>query len=334
MPSSFYPILTPGDADAHRRLPASSCKPVKNKVPDPVYKIALPHARLPRRREAVHAGRPERQGEARLLPRHHRPLPGVPHADGARRELDFDNALGKGGREFPGPWGMSMSRNITSSKTAGIGAWTDAEIKTAITQGKRKDGTPLKPPMGYEYYAKMTDADLDAVDRLSADVPPKEYGPGVSRPSSGPRWPASRRRRPRFGTIAARCPHLMPTACEPYISGLPTLERAMPRCRHDASAALAARLRRADAAVRARRPGAGARGAAVARGAAHVVRADRQAGDARGRDGLGRQDRGEPQSADGRSVLPALLRAAVRRPARQVSARSAPASSSMPAAWW
>ena len=58
---------------------------------------------------------------------------------------------------------MSTSRNITSHKTAGIGDWTDAEIKTAITQGKRKDGTPLKGPMGYRYYAKMTDTDLDAV---------------------------------------------------------------------------------------------------------------------------------------------------------------------------
>ena len=76
---------------------------------------------------------------------------------------DFANSLGKGGREFPGPWGVSKSRNITSHKTAGIGDWTDAEIKTAITQGKRKDGTPLKGPMGFQYYAKMTDADLDAV---------------------------------------------------------------------------------------------------------------------------------------------------------------------------
>ena len=70
--------------------------------------------------------------------------------------------------------GASKSRNITSSKTAGIGDWTDAEIKTAITQGKRKDGTPLKPPMGYGYYAKMTDGDLDAVIAYLRTLPPKE----------------------------------------------------------------------------------------------------------------------------------------------------------------
>ena len=81
---------------------------------------------------------------------------------------------GPRGRDFPGPWGVSKSRNITSHKTAGLGDWTDAEIKTAITQGKRKDGTPLKGPMGFEYYAKMTDADLDAVIAYVRTLPAKE----------------------------------------------------------------------------------------------------------------------------------------------------------------
>ena len=76
---------------------------------------------------------------------------------------DFQNSLGKGGRDFPGPWGTSTSRNITSSKTKGIGDWSDADIKRAITQGVRKDGSRLEPPMGYPYYAKMTDGDLDAM---------------------------------------------------------------------------------------------------------------------------------------------------------------------------
>jgi len=93
---------------------------------------------------------------------------------GAGGEPDFANALGKGGREFPGPWGVSKSRNITSSRTAGIGDWTDAEIKQAIAHGKRKDGTPLKGPMGFEYYVTMTDADLDAVIAYLCTVPAKD----------------------------------------------------------------------------------------------------------------------------------------------------------------
>ena len=87
---------------------------------------------------------------------------------------DFKNSLGKGGEEFKGPWGVAVARNITSHKEKGIGAWTDAEIKAAITQGKRRDGTPLKPPMGYPLYATMTDADLSAIVAYLRTVPPKE----------------------------------------------------------------------------------------------------------------------------------------------------------------
>src|SRR3954447_7181698 len=46
MPTAFYPILTPADLDgivAYLRTLA----PVKNKVADPVYKIALPHHVFP-----------------------------------------------------------------------------------------------------------------------------------------------------------------------------------------------------------------------------------------------------------------------------------------------
>ena len=55
------------------------------------------------------------------------------HTPMGPRGREFATQLGTGGFEFPGPWGVSVSRNITSSKTKGIGAWTDAEIKRAIT---------------------------------------------------------------------------------------------------------------------------------------------------------------------------------------------------------
>jgi len=96
------------------------------------------------------------------------------HTPRIRGWQDFVYDLGKGGREFPGPWGKSISRNITPSKTKGIGSWTDAEIKRAITQGVRKDGSKLKPPMAYAYYAKITDDDLDAIVAWLRSLPPKE----------------------------------------------------------------------------------------------------------------------------------------------------------------
>jgi mono/diheme cytochrome c family protein len=95
------------------------------------------------------------------------------HTPVVNDRLDFAS-LGKGGREFEGPWGKSLSRNITSHKTAGIGGWSDAEIRTAIIKGVRKDGTKLKGPMAFESYATMTDADLSAVIAYLRTVPPKE----------------------------------------------------------------------------------------------------------------------------------------------------------------
>jgi mono/diheme cytochrome c family protein len=162
MPTAFYPILTPEDLNAIvaylRSLP-----PIKNKVPDPVYKIALPHHVFPGAEKAYsQADLNDKLKKGQYLATiGHCMECHTPFKPGA--DADFAGSLGKGGREFPGPWGISKSRNITSSKTAGLGNWTDAEIKTAITQGKSRDGTPLKGPMGYQYYAKMTDADLDAV---------------------------------------------------------------------------------------------------------------------------------------------------------------------------
>jgi mono/diheme cytochrome c family protein len=174
MPTAFYPILTPGDLNAIvaylRSLP-----PVKNKVPDPVYKIALPHHVFPGAEKAyTQADLNDKLKRGFYLATiGHCMECHTPFASGGGPQ-DFKGSLGKGGRDFPGPWGVSKSRNITSHKTAGIGDWTDAEIKTAITQGKRKDGTPLKGPMGFQYYAKMTDADLDAVIAYVRTLPAKE----------------------------------------------------------------------------------------------------------------------------------------------------------------
>lgn len=173
MPTSFYPILTESDGNAIVAY-LRSLKPLKNKVPGPIYKIALPHHVYPGAEKAytqADLNDKLKKGFYLVTIGHclecHTPF-------GAGGEPDFKGSLGKGGREFPGPWGVSKSRNITSHKTAGIGGWTDAEIKTAITQGKHNDGTPLKPPMGYEYYAKMTDADLDAVIAYVRTLPAKE----------------------------------------------------------------------------------------------------------------------------------------------------------------
>jgi mono/diheme cytochrome c family protein len=93
------------------------------------------------------------------------------HTPMGPRGREFATKLGTGGFEFPGPWGVSVSRNITSSKDKGIGGWTDDEIKRVITEGVSRDGSKLKPPMGYRYYATLAPDDLDAIVTYLRTVP-------------------------------------------------------------------------------------------------------------------------------------------------------------------
>jgi mono/diheme cytochrome c family protein len=172
MPTGFYGILLPGDLDAIVAY-LHTVKPVKNKVPDPIYKLSIPRQIFPGAEKPIDPAALNdkvKRGFYLATIGHcmecHTPMVNGP--------VDFQNSLGKGGREFPGPWGVSVSRNITSSKSKGIGEWTDADIKRAITQGMDKDGNKLKPPMGYQYYAHMTDADLDAIIAWVRTLPPKE----------------------------------------------------------------------------------------------------------------------------------------------------------------
>ena len=64
--------------------------------------------------------------------------------------------------------------NITSHPTAGLGQWSDDEIKRAITQGVARDGRKLKPPMAYAAYATMTAQDLDAIVAFVRTMPALE----------------------------------------------------------------------------------------------------------------------------------------------------------------
>ena len=170
MPTAFYDIITEPDMNAIVAY-LRTVKPIKNTVPAPVYRVTIPHhpfpgAETPMKRSDFKD--PVRRGFYLATIGHcmecHTPI--------IKGRQDFAHSLGKGGREFPGPWGKSVSRNITSDKVAGIGAWTDAEIKRAITKGIAKDGTHLKPPMGFGYYDHMTDADLNDIIAFLRTVPP------------------------------------------------------------------------------------------------------------------------------------------------------------------
>jgi mono/diheme cytochrome c family protein len=84
---------------------------------------------------------------------------------GAPGELDLSR-LGAGGRELPvldKPGAIVVARNITPDPEHGIGKWSDADIKHAITTGIRPDGTKLVGTMAFDWYAKIAPSDLDAI---------------------------------------------------------------------------------------------------------------------------------------------------------------------------
>jgi mono/diheme cytochrome c family protein len=172
MPTGFYDILLPSDLDAITAY-LQSTKPISNKVPVPVYKMPVGHQIFPGAEKPINPADlndPVKKGFYLATIGHCMEC----HTARVKGVQDFANAAGAGRQEFPGPWGVSVSRNITSSKTKGLGNWTDAEIKRAITQGIDKDGNKLKGPMGFQYYAHMTDADLDAVIAWLRTVPAKD----------------------------------------------------------------------------------------------------------------------------------------------------------------
>jgi mono/diheme cytochrome c family protein len=172
MPSDFYEILTPGDVDAIVAY-LRTVKPVKQETPTPIYRIALPRHILPG------AEKPFTEADMADKVKKGFYLATIGHCFECHTPMgpkgrEFETSYGKGGFEFAGPWGKSVSRNITSHKEKGIGAWSDADIKKAITQGVSKDGSRLKPPMGYGFYANMTEGDLDALVAYLRTVPAKE----------------------------------------------------------------------------------------------------------------------------------------------------------------
>ena len=172
MPTGFYHIMTDRDLNAVVAY-LRTIKPISNKVADPVYK--MPQA------EHVLPGGEQPYTEAMMSEKVKKGfyLATIAHCMECHTPMEkgmrqWDTRLGAGGFDFPGPWGVSTSRNITSSKTKGLGGWTDAEIKRAITTGVSKDGSHLKPPMGFHYYATLTPEDLVAVVAYLRTVPAKE----------------------------------------------------------------------------------------------------------------------------------------------------------------
>jgi mono/diheme cytochrome c family protein len=173
MPFPFYRILTSRDADALVAY-IRTAAPVKNEVAPPVYKAAMHPATIPGAEQPISEEAlkdPVKRGFylatlAHCMECHARRPDGV---------QDYKSSWGKGGHEMKGPFGSVTVRNITSHPEKGIGGWSDAEIKRALTLGVGRDGRNFKLPMARQiYFSKMTDGDLDAMVAWVRTIPPLE----------------------------------------------------------------------------------------------------------------------------------------------------------------
>ena len=176
MPANFYKALTPDDLTAVVAY-LRTVKPVRNEVTDPIYKAPVRRDPYP----AAEAGftkamftEPVGRGAYLVTIGHCMEC----HTAWSRGISDFKGGLGRGGRVFPPPPGApaeavaATAANITSDRTAGIGAWSDTEIGNAIAQGVARDGHALKPPMAFKYYAALKETDLADIITYLRTVPP------------------------------------------------------------------------------------------------------------------------------------------------------------------
>jgi mono/diheme cytochrome c family protein len=138
---------------------------VNNEVPPPVYKAAADPAPVPGAEASIGDTLPQdpvKRGFYLATLAHCMAC----HARKPDGGANFKNWWGKGGYEMA---------NISSHKEKGVGAWTDAELKRALTEGISRDGRALKPPMARQrYFSKMTEQDLNGIIAWVRTIPPLE----------------------------------------------------------------------------------------------------------------------------------------------------------------
>ena len=148
--------------------------PVRNKVPRSVFNIPLPESWGPPLGTVADVSRDDLLAYGTYLGNAlgHCMECHTPMVDGS---FDFSRT-GAGGFLLQKPLGLeiaAVTANITPHPEQGIGAWTDEEIKTAITQGISRDGRKLAPIMAFPYYRNISDEDLDALIVYLRSIPPQ-----------------------------------------------------------------------------------------------------------------------------------------------------------------
>jgi len=85
---------------------------------------------------------------------------------------DFTRQLSGSELGWSGPWGTSYARNLTPDLETGLGYYKEHEIILALKSGKRLDGKPMLPPMPWQNFASLSDADMHALVAYLQSLPP------------------------------------------------------------------------------------------------------------------------------------------------------------------
>lgn len=159
MPIEFYRELS--DADLAAIIAYLRAQPaVKNAVPKSTYNMPLPPSYGPpvKQVKAPDAKNTVKYGEYLANIGHCMEC----HTPRSDKGMLVRMQLGAGGQVFKGPWGESVARNLTPH-ALGLKDWSDAQIAKAIREGVDRAGLRYKPPMGFDYYKTISDADMAAL---------------------------------------------------------------------------------------------------------------------------------------------------------------------------
>jgi mono/diheme cytochrome c family protein len=86
-----------------------------------------------------------------------------------------------------GPWGTSYSSNLSPDRETGTGAWNEELFIRILRTGKfMASGRDILPPMPWQDYAKLTDADLKAIFAYLRSLKPVKNQVPASVPAPPP----------------------------------------------------------------------------------------------------------------------------------------------------
>ncbi|NEX21607.1 c-type cytochrome [Thiorhodococcus mannitoliphagus] len=98
-----------------------------------------------------------------------------------------DGKAFEGGLPIDTPFGTIYTPNITPSKGAGIGSFSDEDFLHALQDGISPSGHPYYPALPYPSFTKVKDDDLLAIKEYLMSLEPSNYQP----PKTDLRWPFS-----------------------------------------------------------------------------------------------------------------------------------------------